>query len=135
VGRFVGRYLLDEVKVERYAGRGSNGNPGTTDWALVGTVRGRYRESSGWTRNPQGVEQQYSSIVLMEATATITEPEKRYRLTVTEHRGTRELEEAGTDPEVKRTRVLEVVSVSLHKDNGNNDTLQTARCINGKETR
>lgn len=134
LGRYVGRHLLDQVLVEEYAGRGSGGKPGITDWRTVGTVRGRYRESAGWTRDPKGDSQEYSSVVTLEATALVTDPDKRYRLTVTEHRGPRELQTDGDTPEVKRTRVLEVVSATLHKDAGNNDTLQTARCTNGKES-
>jgi len=135
VGRFVGRHLLDEVKIEEYAGRGAGGKPGVTDWRLVATVRGNYRESAGWTRDAKGVDQEYTSVVLLEATALVTDPDKRYRLTVSEHRGQRELQNDNGEPEVKRTRILEIVSASLHKDAGNNDTHQTARCTNGKEAR
>jgi hypothetical protein len=57
----------------------------------------------------------------------------RYRLTVSQLYAEREAEVLGyAEPTVKRTRVLEVTSITVHSDEAGNDLLMTLRCVNGR---
>ncbi len=127
IGRITGRHFKDQAQIYRWKGVSSAEVP---IWEDLGQFNSKLIDKSGVTFLADGSSQAYDAKIIIVGGISVTEPNEKYRVVLTQTKTAVEAE--GDDPEVKRTRYYEIVNVDVTGDNVGTDIFQTLR-VKGSE--
>lgn len=126
IGRMAGRHFRDQAQLQRWSGKVDE----IDTYEDQGLFNCKLMESSGVVYGLDNAAQNYSTTVILMGGIPPSEPDDRYRVKVTQFKSPAESDSA--EPEVKRTRYLDVEAVQAKTDLAGTDSLTVLRCKNGE---